>query len=316
MTALSRPSRFTALATGLSLALLTATLQAQAPAADGPFKAGEPLGTVNEAGVATPLSSNVKVYGSFRFAESCTFDPERNLILAMNAGIANNLQENDGYVSLINPDGSVHTAKWIGATRDGLTLHHPLGSAIQGKVLYTVDGTMLRSFDLVSGAPLEAIEVSGATFLNGIGVSADGTAYISNTTPPQRIFKVTAGGEVSVLVDGAPLATPNGVAIDLDGNIVVVNIGDNAVLTFSPEGELLNTEHAVESGNDGLVITEDGTKYVSSVRFGSVSRIRPGQEAEIIASGIPSAASMCYDSVQKQLVIPMNPNDALAFIPL
>lgn len=316
MTALSRPSRFTALATGLSLALVTATLQAQAPAADGPFKAGEPLGTVNEAGVATPLSSNVKVYGSFRFAESCTFDPERNLILAMNAGIANNLQENDGYVSLINPDGSVHTAKWIGATRDGLTLHHPLGSAIQGKVLYTVDGTMLRSFDLVSGAPLEAIEVSGATFLNGIGVSADGTAYISNTTPPQRIFKVTAGGEVSVLVDGAPLATPNGVAIDLDGNIVVVNIGDNAVLTFSPEGELLNTEHAVESGNDGLVITEDGTKYVSSVRFGSVSRIRPGQEAEIIASGIPSAASMCYDSVQKQLVIPMNPNDALAFIPL
>ena len=316
MTAQSRPSRFTALAAGLGLALLAATLQAQAPAADGPFKAGEPLGTVNEAGVATPLSSNVKVYGSFRFAESCTFDPERNLILAMNAGIANNLQENDGYVSLINPDGSVHTAKWIGATRDGLTLHHPLGSAIAGKVLYTVDGTMLRTFDLVSGAPLEAIEVSGATFLNGIGVSADGTAYISNTTPPQRIFKVTAGGEVSVLVDGAPLATPNGVAIDLDGNIVVVNIGDNAVLTFSPEGELLNTEHAVESGNDGLVITEDGTKYVSSVRFGSVSRIRPGQEAEIIASGIPSAASMCYDSVQKQLVIPMNPNDALAFIPL
>jgi len=52
------------------------------------------------------------------------------------------------------------------------------------------------------------------------------------------------------------------------------------------------------------------------VRFGSVSRIRPGQEAEVIASGIPSAASMCYDSVQKQLVIPLNPNNALAFIKL
>lgn len=316
MSAQSRPSRFSALATGLSLALLAGSLHAQAPATDGPFKAGEPLGTINEAGVATPMSSNVKVYGSFRFAESCTFDPQRNLILAMNAGIPNNLQENDGYVSLINPDGSVHTAKWIGATRDGLTLHHPLGSAIQGDVLYTVDGAVLRTFDLASGTPLEAIEVDGATFLNGIGVSADGTAYISNTMPPERIFKVTADGEVSVLVDGAPLATPNGVAMDLDGNIVVVNIGDNAVLTFDPDGELLNTEHAVESGNDGLVITEDGTKYVSSVRFGSVSRIRPGEEAEIIASGIPSAASMCYDSVQKQLVIPMNPNDALAFIPL
>ena len=58
------------------------------------------------------------------------------------------------------------------------------------------------------------------------------------------------------------------------------------------------------------------TGPVSSVRYGSVSRIRPGQAAEVIASGIPSAASMCYDSVQNQLVIPMNQNNALAFIPL
>lgn len=72
----------------------------------------------------------------------------------------------------------------------------------------------------------------------------------------------------------------------------------------------------MEGGNDGVVITEDGTKYVSSVRFGSVSRIRRGQPAQIIASGIPSAASMCYDSIQRQLIIPMNPNDAVAFVPL
>jgi hypothetical protein len=309
----------TRLTTALIGVLVTAGVAAQPPtpaAPPGPFKAGEPLGTVNEAGVATPMSANVKVYGSFRFSESCTFDPERNLILAMNAGIPNNLQENDGYVSLVNPDGSVHTAKWIGATRDELTLNHPLGSAIQNDVLYTVDGSVLRTFDLATGKPLEAVEVTGATFLNGIGVTEDGTAYISNTRPPEMIFKVTADGTVSTFVEGAPLAVPNGVAIDSDGNVVVVNIGTNAVLTFNPDGELILTENAAESGNDGLVITEDGTKYVSSVRFGSVSRIRPGQPAEVIASGIPAAASMCYDSVQKQLVIPMNPNDALAFIQL
>jgi hypothetical protein len=55
---------------------------------------------------------------------------------------------------------------------------------------------------------------------------------------------------------------------------------------------------------------------VSSVRYGSVSRIRAGKPAEVIATGIPSAASMCYDSKQKQLVIPLNPNNALAFIKL
>ncbi|MBG09828.1 MAG: hypothetical protein CMD92_01530 [Gammaproteobacteria bacterium] len=65
-----------------------------------------------------------------------------------------------------------------------------------------------------------------------------------------------------------------------------------------------------------MVVLSDGTKYVSSVRYGSVSEIKPGLEARIIASGVPSAASMCYDSVQHQLVIPMNPNYSLAFIPL
>lgn len=276
------------------------------------FQAGEPLSAVNEAGETVPLSDNVRVFGSFRFAESCTFDPERNLILAMNAGVG----ENDGYVSLINPNGTVHTAKWIGATRDGLTLNRPLGSAIRNGVLYAADLDTVRRFDLESGEPLEAFPVPGATGLNGIAVAEDGTVYASNTRGPQRVFRISPDGESETFVDGAPLALPNGVAIDNDGNIVVVNVGDNAVLTFSPEGELLQTEHAVHGGNDGVVITEDGTKYVSSVRHGSISRIAPGESAEIIASGIPSAASLCYDSVQEQLVIPMNDNNALAFIGL
>jgi len=295
---------------GLAFSAFTLSVQAQE------FTAGEPLGSVNEAGVRVPMSSNVKVYGSFHFSESCTFDPGKNLILAMNNGERGDGTENDGFVSLINPDGSVHTAKWIGATRDGLELHHPLGSAISNGVLYTVDVGYVRSFDLASGRPLRSVQIPGSTILNGIAVTADGTVYASNTREPESIYKVTPDGTVSTFANGAPLAAPNGVAIDLDGNIVVVNVGDNAVLTYNPAGQLISTEHAVEGGNDGVVVAEDGTKYVSSVRFGSVSRIRPGQPAEIIASGIPSAASMCYDSVQKQLVIPLNPNFALAFIKL
>ena len=43
---------------------------------------------------------------------------------------------------------------------------------------------------------------------------------------------------------------------------------------------------------------------------------RPGQPADLIARNIPSPASMCYDAGANQLVIPMNANNALAFIPL
>ncbi len=280
------------------------------------FSAGEPLSSVNERGLKMQMSANVKVFGSFHFTESCTFDSQKNLILSMNAGDRQESAEADGYVSLINPDGSVHTSKWIGASRDGLELADPIGSAIQNDVLYTVDSGYLRSFDLASGEPLNSIFVSDEGFLNGVAVAEDGTAYISDTRPSELIYKVTPGGRSSVFAQGGDLSAPNGVAMDNDGNIVVVNIGNNKVITYTPDGDIVRVEQAAEAGNDGVVVLDDGTKYVSSVRFGSVSRIEPGKEAVVIAVGIPSAASMCYDSVQHQLVIPMNPNNSLAFIKL
>jgi hypothetical protein len=296
------------------IALILAHLSAASIAQE--FQAGQPLGAVNEAGVRMEMSDNVKVFGSFHFTESCTFDPERNLILSMNAGERSEGAAPDGFVSLINPDGSVHTAKWIGATRDGLDLVNPIGSAIRNGVLYTVDSGFVRSFDLETGRPLRSVEVPGAGFLNGIAVADDGTAYVSDTRPGELVWKVTPDGESSVFAEGDPLALPNGVAMDNDGNVVVVNVGSNAVITYDPAGNIVRTEYAAESGSDGVVVLEDDTKYVSSVRYGSVSRLSPGAEAEVIATGIPSAASMCYDSVQHQLVIPMNPNNALAFIKL
>ena len=279
------------------------------------FAAGEPLGANNQSGDFVEMSNNVTVYGSFHFTESCTFDPERNLILAMNRG--NDGGSDDGFVSLINPDGSVHTSKWIGASRDGLELRDPIGSAIAGNILFTADNGSreVRTFSLDTGAPTSAVAIPGEGFINGIAGREDGSSYLSDTGQGV-IYAISSDGSVSIFAEGSPLNRPNGVALDNDGNIVVVNIGDSAVITYSQDGQVIKQEAAVEGGNDGVVVLSDGTKYVSSVRFGSVSRIDSQGNAQIIARGIPSAASMCYDSRQNQLVIPMNPNNSLAFIRL
>lgn len=291
-----------------------ASAQAPAPApapAQQPFAAGQPLKT----------SSNVKIYGSFRFSESLSYDADRDLIVSVNAGMAQDLVPNDGYVSLINPDGTVHTLKWIGVNRNGLTLNHPLGSDINRGMLYVVDIDTVRWFDIKTGEPKGNIPVNGAGRFNDLEVADDGTIYATVTGTPQdagswKVYKITPQGQSSVFVTGAPLNMPNGIAFDAKGNVVVVNIGTNDVLTFSPDGKLLETEHAVDAGNDGLVILPDGTKYVSSVRQGTVSRIRPGQKAEIVASGIPTAASMAYDSKRNRLLIPMNDWNAIAIVDL
>ena len=304
-----------------------------APAAK-PFVAGRPLGVTLQ-GAYTPMSKNVKVYGGVVNAESCSYDAVRGLIVVPNRGVNQNEIPNDAFVSLLNHDGSVHTTKWIGETRDGLTLNHPNGSDIVNGLLYVadIDGgrtateptvAVVRKFNMTTGAPAGELRVSQSPGLNDIAVAADGTVYGTQTRVPgptaepghSKVFKITAQGAVSELIVGPPLRAPNGIALDNDGNLVVVNIDNNEVMTFALDGKLLKTEHAVQPGNDGLVIMKDGTKYVSSVRQGGVSRIRPGQPAELIASGIPSAASMCYDSGANQLVIPMNPNNGVAIIPL
>jgi hypothetical protein len=317
-----------------------------APSTPPPFVVGNRLGLpVSPAagGTFEPMSSNVKVYGGIYSAESCSYDPVRNLIVVANRGVPQNVQANNAWISFINHDGSVHTARWLGiqtpAERAALAtpyvLNEPYGSDIVNNVLYVADrdgGTkpdepqvaVIRRFNLQTGAAAGETRVEKVTWFNDIEVTDDGTVYATVTgtggqsPDPQswQVWKITPDGTASIVIQGPPLKQPNGIAFDAKGNIVVVNIGNAEVLTFAPDGRLLATEEAAQAGNDGLVIMPDGTKYVSSVLNGGLSRIRPGKPAELIATNIPNAASMCYDAGAKQLVIPMNANNGLAFVPL
>ena len=317
------------------------------PQGPQPFFVGNRLGLpINPApdGAFDPMSSNVKVYGAIYSAESCSYDAERGVIVVPNRGVPQNVQTNNAWVSFINHDGSVHTARWIGVQNPGdqragltppLVLNEPYGSDIANGMLYVADrdgGTtaaepsvaVIRRFNLKTGVPSGETRVEKSAWFNDIEVADDGTIYATVTgtggqnpdASTWQVWKIAKDGAASIFVQGAPLRQPNGVAFDPQGNIVVVNIGTNEVLTFSPDGKLVKTETAAQPGNDGLVIMKDGTKYVSSVLNGGVSRIRAGQPAELIARNIPNAASMCYDSGANQLVIPMNPNNGLAFVPL
>ena len=327
-------------------AIVVTTATAQQPQGPQPYSVGNRLGLpVAPAATGTfePISSNVKVYGAIYSAESCSYDADRGVIVVPNRGVPQNVQTNNAWISFINHDGSVHTARWIGVQnpldRPSLTpplvLNEPYGSDIANGKLYVADrdgGTtpnepsvaVIRQFDMRTGAPAGEIRVDRVTWFNDIEVADDGTIYATqtgdrgdNANPASwQVWKIAPNGSASIFVQGAPLLQPNGVAIDTQGNIVVVNIGNDEVLTFSPAGQLVRTERAAQAGNDGLVIMRDGTKYVSSVVNGGVSRLRAGRAAELIARNIPSAASMCYDAGANQLVIPMNPNNGLAFIRL
>lgn len=52
--------------------LIVGSVAAQ-QAAGQEFQAGDPIGTINEAGQTMAMTDYARVFGSFRFAESCTF---------------------------------------------------------------------------------------------------------------------------------------------------------------------------------------------------------------------------------------------------
>ena len=195
----------------------------------------------------------------------------------MNAGNAQNLAQNDGFVSLINPDGSVHTSKWIGVARDGLTLNHPLGSAIQGNTLYTVDIDTIRTFDLDTGNPGARNQDRRRDDLERHR-RHDRRRHLrfEHHASRKRIYRVQ----------------PNGVVEHVRRRRAA---GAAERRRDRPRRQRRRREHRQQgrhdvqpsrpgrahrasgrSGNDGVVVVPDGTKYVSSVRFGSVSRIRRG----------------------------------------
>src|SRR5687768_883200 len=120
---------------------------AQQPQGPQPFFVGSPLGlpvTPAADRAFEAVSSNVKVYGAIYSAESCSYDAGRGVIVVPNRGVPQNVRTNDAWVSFINHDGSVHTARWIGvqgpAERPGLApplvLNEPYGSDIARGMLY------------------------------------------------------------------------------------------------------------------------------------------------------------------------------------
>ena len=112
--------------------LLASSLHAQQPARPPPRRPNSRRSTCSATRSAcrsiprqtapfNPMSSNVKVYGAIYSAESCSYDPDRGVIVVPNRGVPQNVQANNAWISFINHDGSVHTARWIGIANPGRT---------------------------------------------------------------------------------------------------------------------------------------------------------------------------------------------------
>lgn len=278
--------------------------------------------------IASPTTSPV-TFADLGLAqpESVLFDPVADVYLVSNLNGSPAAEDDNGFVSIVRPDGTLVAERWIDGASEEITLNAPKGMAIVGDTLYVADITLVRMFDRNTGEPTGEIAVPGAAFLNDIAASPTGLIYVSDSG-----FTINDAGEqestgtdaVHVIQDGVatPLVTapevtaPNGLAVAENGDITVVTMTDpGQVITVTPDGTIRSTTHLPAAFLDGVVWLADGSLAVTSWGAGSVVVLHPAGDPVTLASDIPSPADLGYDSSRRLLVVPDMQNNQLVIIP-
>ena len=244
--------------------------------------------------------------------ESVLYDADNDRYLVSNISGTPLAQDNNGYISIVSPDGKVVNQKWIAGGTNKVTLHAPKGTVIAKGELWVADIDTVRSFDLKTGNPKANIKIAGATFLNDMAASADGSKVYVTDSGLSAGDQLTPNGTdaVYVIEKGAakPIAkskdlkNPNGVLVTPAG-VFVNTFGGNEVYRLGPKGEKLDVTTLPKGKLDGMFTVGD-TFYVSSWEASAVFKGKIGGTFEAALSGLAAPADIGFDSKRNRVLVP------------
>jgi sugar lactone lactonase YvrE len=243
----------------------------------------------------------------FQNSEAVRYDAADDRYIVANLGPRG--PGNDGFVSLVSPEGAVLELKWIEGGVDGVSLHEPLGLFIRGDEIHVADQRAIRVFDRRTGAALRTIEVPDAVRLNDLYVTEAGVAYVTDSgtdTDPGALYRIQPDGTVEAFVArSADLHRVNGVAVTAEGLVVHGGLLSD-VLTFrNAQTGAVVRELTLPTGRiDGIVPLADGGLLVASQNGHNVYHVSAGGEARAVAADIPVPAAIGYDTRRGRLLVP------------
>jgi sugar lactone lactonase YvrE len=249
--------------------------------------------------------------------ESVLYDDERDRYLVSNIHGSPGEADDNGFISIVLPDGKVQELKWIDGEKQDVTLNAPKGMAVTGGVLYVADITAVRKFAVDTGKPIGAIEIKGSTFLNDVTVAKDGAVYVSDSgldkelkpSGTDAIFRISKDDKVEKVAKGKELGMPNGLAPADDG-VWVVTFTSGELYQITAKGERKPGPPTGAGQLDGLVVLENGDFLFSSWEKQSVFRGPKGGPFKPVVQQVESPADIGWDSKRHRLLIPLfNKND-------
>lgn len=255
---------------------------------------------------ATPAAAQTVISGvGLEGSEAARHDPVSDHYVVTNLGPRG--AGNDGFISLLAPDGTVKNLKWISGGVGGVELRDPLGVIIAGDTIYVADTTAVRKFDRRTGAPTGSIDVPGAVRLNDLAMGG-GVLYVTDSgsdDSPGALFAISADGVVTAFAQRDPaLERPNGIAVTPDGAIVHGGRGVNLVFR-NAQGSILREVTLPTGRMDGIVALADGGLLVASQDGHNVYHLPPdGGKPTVVAKDIEVPAAIGHDAARKRLIVP------------
>ncbi len=286
-----------------------------ASAAPAPMEAPDaaPVATVAPAPPPPPAAPTAVVkYTGLATPESVLYDADNDRYIVSNINGKPLEADNNGFISVLAPDGGVTTLKWIEGGKNKVKLNAPKGLALVKGVLYAADINTVRMFDAKTGAPKGDIPIPGSTFLNDLASGPDGKVYVSDSglkqgasgfepTGTDAVY-VIEKGHAKALAKGKDLGAPNGLLVT-DKGVVVVTFGSGEVYLLDDKGKKQDVAKPPQGTLDGVIALGDSL-VVTSWAGSALYKGKLGGPFEEVLGGQKSPADIGYDTKRSRVLIP------------
>jgi len=225
-------------------------------------------------------------------SESTLYNPDNNTIYVSCGNTDPSAKDGDGFIALLNPDGSVKNMKWVTG------LNAPKGMAIVNGKLYVTDIDEVKIIDLETASIEKTIPVEGAKFLNDL--ASDGTTVYFSDSDAGTVYSLNQAGSTMAVINNADGI--NGLEL-YEGSLYTLDKqGLNKYDTIEYKSSLINSE---VKGGDGLVILNDST-FVASRWAGEIYLIK-GDKATLLVdtqAEKSNTADIGYIADQNLVIVP------------
>jgi len=245
--------------------------------------------------------------------ESVLYDEANDRYLVSNINGKPDEADNNGYIMEVSPEGKVLKPKFIAGGQDKVKLDAPKGTGIAGGILYVSDITVVRKFDLKTGAPKGEIAIPGATFLNDIAVAKDGRVFVSDSgiksgangfdpTGTDAVYVIEKNGKLKPVAKGKDLGGPNGL-LAVEKGVLVATFNSNELYRLDDKGTKQDVTKLPSGGLDGIAEIGDQL-LLTSWQAATIYKGVLGGTFVVDYSELKGPADIGFDTKRKRVLVP------------